>query len=86
MNLSTFSVVAYSRFANARADGRYVRLGQCYFTALYEWKPLLAEEITATEVDPYYNDARIGDFLKHLIALGVFTEDSQESHESSTLV
>lgn len=40
-----------------------LRDGQAYFNALHEVDPKLADELSGTELDPYYVDSRIPDFL-----------------------
>ncbi len=39
------------------------RLGQTYFNVLSEARPVLAEKVRSTPLDPFYQDARIGEFL-----------------------
>ena len=39
------------------------RVGQTYFNLLLEFNPVLAERVRATDVDPFYNDKLIVDFL-----------------------
>ncbi|WP_332645081.1 hypothetical protein [Aeromicrobium sp.] len=39
------------------------RLGQTYFNVLTEARPELAEKVRGSIVDPFHQDARIGDFL-----------------------
>jgi hypothetical protein len=42
------------------------RLGQAYFNFLAQDYPELAKEIAGTDIDPFYVDDRINDFLKHI--------------------
>ena len=39
------------------------RVGQAYFNALHELAPQIAEQIQATSLDPFHDDARLGAFL-----------------------
>lgn len=39
------------------------RLGQTYFNILVEAHPSLAERVRSSQVDPFYRDDRIGEFL-----------------------
>lgn len=45
---------------------RYIRAGQQAFNALYCWKPDLADSIRGTDLDPFYNDARLPAFYRHV--------------------
>ena len=38
-------------------------MGQCYFNALYDVEPELADEIRGTSDDPFYDDGRIPEFM-----------------------
>lgn len=40
------------------------RRGQAHFNVLYIGHPSIANEIRGTEVDPFYDDSRIVDFLE----------------------
>ncbi len=39
------------------------RKGQAYFNALYETNIELAESIVGTDIDPFYDDAKVVPFL-----------------------
>ena len=49
------------RTVHARTDDW--RLGQTYFNVLTEARPELAEKVRGSMVDPFHNDAHIGEFL-----------------------
>lgn len=40
------------------------RIGQAYYNALSELHPELAGEINSTDLDPFFNDGRLDEFLK----------------------
>jgi hypothetical protein len=40
------------------------RSGQCHFNALMDSHPNLAEMIRGTDLDPFFQDKRLPDFLK----------------------
>ena len=44
-----------------------LRYGQCMFNILHEMNVEWADEITGTELDPFYNDSHIPKFLEWLI-------------------
>lgn len=44
------------------------RAGQALFNACYSLCPEAAEAVRGTEVDPFYDDERIGLFFEHLAA------------------
>lgn len=41
----------------------HMRRGQVHFVVLHIGHPSIANAIRGTEVDPFYDDKRIGDFL-----------------------
>ena len=43
-----------------------MREGQVYFNVLYKMKPELANKITGTELDPFYQDEKLGEFLSFI--------------------
>ncbi len=43
---------------------RSQRKGQAYFNALHRLRPDIANDLTASSVDPFYNDDRIPSFLE----------------------
>jgi hypothetical protein len=58
-------MAALDRAIQAR---RGQRPGQAHFNALYELRPDLADEIRGTDLDPFYNDTRIPEFLCWVVA------------------
>jgi hypothetical protein len=44
------------------------RLGQTYFNVLYRIRPHLAEQVRATDLDPFFDDNRIPSFLAFIEA------------------
>ncbi len=42
----------------------FIRKGQAHFNLLYNLNPELAQEVTDTEVDPFYDDTRLPAFYK----------------------
>lgn len=49
LNLAAKMIVKYPQF----------RIGQSFFNSLYELHPQIADEVRATEYDPFYNDDKI---------------------------
>jgi hypothetical protein len=45
-------------------DGQ--RHGQAVFNAAYEYYPEAVRSLTATSLDPFYNDSRVYDFLSEV--------------------
>ena len=43
-----------------------LRVGQSYMNALYKINPSLYDEITGTDIDPFYNDYNLEGFLDFL--------------------
>lgn len=43
-----------------------LRLGQCLMSTLYDVNPILYTYITGTELDPFYNNDRIPEFLTNI--------------------
>lgn len=60
----------YEEFVNRGAElfieEPHLRVGQAYFIALNEIYPSLADEITATTLDPFYCSERLVDFLEYV--------------------
>jgi len=52
--------------ARKRADSES-RMGQICFNTLFEFRPELAEEIRATEKDPFYDDSRLRAFYEFIM-------------------
>lgn len=48
----------------AEHPGNVERLGQLYFNLLAKWRSDLTDLVRATEIDPFYFDDRIPQFLK----------------------
>ena len=44
------------------------RHGQFAFNMLYSWRPVLADKIRTTEIDPFYRDDRLPAFWEYVIA------------------
>jgi hypothetical protein len=42
------------------------RMGQTYFNVLFAFNPELADSVSGTSFDPYYEDDKIGAFLNHV--------------------
>jgi len=42
------------------------RMGQAYFNQLREDQPEVASDVTNSEIDPFYDDNLIGEFLTYL--------------------
>lgn len=40
------------------------RLGQTYFNVLYDMRPVLADQIRTTDLDPFYRNERLPAFCK----------------------
>lgn len=66
----TYVMMTYARYLVevAKYQAKYMplgqRQGQCYFNMLHEVRPDLANQIRGNvELDPFYVDARIGNFL-----------------------
>lgn len=55
--------MAYLRAAFANAARRQVRLGQALSDVLRDYRADLANEIIGTDLDPFYDDTRVGAFL-----------------------
>jgi len=55
-------LIAVEDVYNAPGDTRW-RLGQTYFNVLDGLRPDLANAVRSTPADPFYDDARIDDFL-----------------------
>ena len=43
------------------------RCGQAMFNVLADLHPALASDIRSTELDPFYQNERIGAFMKHIL-------------------
>ena len=43
-----------------------LRKGQIMFNVLYEVKPELADKIRSSNIDPFYNDNNIPEFMKYI--------------------
>ena len=56
----------FDLFYKTLSNNPNYRIGQCYFNVLWEIDPELANEIRGTEVDPFYLDKKIPDFLETL--------------------
>lgn len=52
--------------AVATNSGDSYRRGQKMFNVLWEMEPEIANEIRGTDVDPFNDDSKIGDFLKEI--------------------
>lgn len=48
-------------------DDHGQRPGQSYFNAIQEILPSLANQIRATDLDPYYHDERLGSCLAFIL-------------------
>jgi hypothetical protein len=44
-------------------ERRGQRKGQTFFNVLHEMEPELADRITGTDADPFYDDGKLPDFL-----------------------
>ena len=44
-----------------------LRKGQSFFNALYDVDPDLADKIRDTEIDPFYTDDKLNEFLETVI-------------------
>lgn len=53
-----------SRALSRRALNPTERLGQAYFNVLDDVRPDLADQIRATQLDPFYNDGLFRAFLE----------------------
>ena len=42
------------------------RIGQAHFNVLYKLHPELANQIRATDKDPFYKDERLADFMEEI--------------------
>lgn len=47
----------------------FIRFGQNAFNKLYEFDPILANKIIGTECDPFYNDAKVSEFINSVVNL-----------------
>lgn len=61
-----FSIV-FDLAVKKRTECKSLRNGQALFSALYEIHPDIADEITDTIFDPFYNDKKIADFINKLL-------------------
>lgn len=55
------------RVARRKVAHKVERMGQAYFNQLHEDMPEIANQIRGTEVDPFYDDVQIGNFLNALL-------------------
>jgi hypothetical protein len=53
----------YLALAENRSRNRGERKGQAYYNALHDFRPELLDEVVGTYLDPFYNDAALGEFL-----------------------
>jgi hypothetical protein len=62
------SLVEYTDFLNSLYTNRphHMRFGQWAFVLLSAGWPLVADAITATDYDPFYDDARVPKFMAWL--------------------
>ena len=44
----------------------YIRKGQAYFNEAYNINPKLVNQVRGTELDPFYIDSRVPEFIKFL--------------------
>jgi hypothetical protein len=51
------------RVARRKAIHPTERMGQAYFNQLHEDRPDISEDVRGDEIDPFYNDDLIGQFL-----------------------
>lgn len=49
-----------------RAENPSWRKGQTYFNVLFDVRPDISEKIRATNLDPYHNDCKLGEFLHYV--------------------
>lgn len=63
-------VADYLSAAAARARReKGKRKGECYVLELTQWRPEIMERIAGTPQDPFYDDARIGNFVERVCEL-----------------
>lgn len=53
-------------FQDMHIAARQQRIGQYLYNRLFGYNPDLANSITATEFDPFYNDNRVPAFLEYV--------------------
>lgn len=61
------------RVARRKSSHKTERMGQAYFNQLHEDAPTLADEVRSSEVDPFYNDDLIGEFLAYVSVMWEIT-------------
>lgn len=53
-------------FSKIESRDSNLRMGQAAFNLLYDVAPEIAEEIHGTDKDPFYDDFKLGAFLRYL--------------------
>lgn len=60
-NLDAYSMYIVDSMSRYRKGGE--RMGQAYFNTLAERRPEIANAVRGSSIDPFYNDAPLGQFL-----------------------
>lgn len=66
MTYDEYILAACTRVRKQVDKGDRERVGQAFFNALYEIRPALADHFRGENLDPFYDDAALPDFLEEL--------------------
>lgn len=61
------SLIAWGEIAAVKEQHPHLRMGQIAYNLLCERRPDLAEKIVGTDIDPFYDSLRLGDFLEWVL-------------------